>query len=196
MLLISCLLWVVYSLQNMLGTLEKIVLHAQLKSQQNIHSLTFLDVIFLQDDCELARECGFNSSSIQPDQGKRLVPDQSLYLQIIACSYERCLYLCDIWFLTNSGRGRNGWLSPPGCAMFTVSVQIKLSSKLGQRIPFLQHLAALAIVEAVRTLPGYQVLSISYQLSGFVLFCFVSLLVSTSAETVLPGAQHTENKTH
>ncbi|KAM6907708.1 biotin--protein ligase isoform 2-T2 [Xenentodon cancila] len=54
------------------------------------------------------------------------------------------------------GRGRNAWLSPPGCAMFTVSVQVELSSRLGQRIPFLQHLAALAIVEAVRTLPGYQ----------------------------------------
>ncbi|XP_069021114.1 biotin--protein ligase [Embiotoca jacksoni] len=54
------------------------------------------------------------------------------------------------------GRGRNAWLSPPGCAMFTVRVQVELSSRLGQRIPFLQHLAALAVVEAVRTLPGYQ----------------------------------------
>ncbi|XP_061595555.1 biotin--protein ligase isoform X2 [Cololabis saira] len=54
------------------------------------------------------------------------------------------------------GRGRNAWLSPPGCAMFTVSVQVELSSRLGQRIPFLQHLAALAIVDAVRTLPGYE----------------------------------------
>ncbi|XP_028278063.1 biotin--protein ligase isoform X2 [Parambassis ranga] len=54
------------------------------------------------------------------------------------------------------GRGKNAWLSPLGCAMFTLSVQVELSSRLGQRIPFLQHLAALAIVEAVRTLPGYQ----------------------------------------
>ncbi|CAN9501495.1 unnamed protein product [Ophioblennius macclurei] len=54
------------------------------------------------------------------------------------------------------GRGKNAWLSPPGCAMFTVSVQVALSSQLGQRIPFVQHLAALAVVEAVRTLPGYQ----------------------------------------
>lgn len=54
------------------------------------------------------------------------------------------------------GRGRNAWLSPLGCAMFTVSVQVGLSSRLGQRIPFVQHLAALAVVEAVRTLPGYQ----------------------------------------
>lgn len=40
--------------------------------------------------------------------------------------------------------------------MFTLGVQVELSSRLGQRIPFLQHLAALAVVEAVRTLPGYQ----------------------------------------
>ncbi|KAM6983835.1 biotin--protein ligase isoform 1-T1 [Tautogolabrus adspersus] len=54
------------------------------------------------------------------------------------------------------GRGRNAWLSPLGCAMFTLRVQVDLSSRLGQRIPFLQHLAALAVVEAVRTLPGYE----------------------------------------
>lgn len=54
------------------------------------------------------------------------------------------------------GRGGNAWLSPLGCAMFTLSVQVALSSRLGQKIPFLQHLAALAVVEAVRTLPGYQ----------------------------------------
>ncbi|KAL6099216.1 hlcs [Pungitius sinensis] len=54
------------------------------------------------------------------------------------------------------GRGGNAWLSPLGCAMFTLTLQVELSSRLGQRIPFLQHLAALAVVEAVRTLPGYQ----------------------------------------
>lgn len=56
-----------------------------------------------------------------------------------------------------TGRGKNAWLSPVGCAMFTLGVQVELSSRLGRRIPFLQHLAALAVVEAVRTLPGYQV---------------------------------------
>ncbi|KAI4877595.1 hypothetical protein NFI96_015173 [Prochilodus magdalenae] len=54
------------------------------------------------------------------------------------------------------GRGGNAWLSPPGCAMFTLHLQVEISSRLGQRIPFLQHLAALAVVEAVRTLPGYE----------------------------------------
>uniref|UniRef100_A0A3P8VAW9 Holocarboxylase synthetase n=1 Tax=Cynoglossus semilaevis TaxID=244447 RepID=A0A3P8VAW9_CYNSE len=54
------------------------------------------------------------------------------------------------------GRGKNAWLSPAGCAMFTLKVQVELGSRLGQRISFLQHLAALAVVESVRTLPGYQ----------------------------------------
>ncbi|KAG9263645.1 biotin-protein ligase isoform X1 [Astyanax mexicanus] len=54
------------------------------------------------------------------------------------------------------GRGGNAWLSPLGCAMFTLHLQVEVSSRLGQRIPFLQHLAALAVVEAVRTLPGYE----------------------------------------
>ena len=56
-----------------------------------------------------------------------------------------------------AGRGGNAWLSPVGCAMFTLAIQVELSSRLGQRIPFLQHLVALAVVEAVRTLPGYEV---------------------------------------
>lgn len=56
-----------------------------------------------------------------------------------------------------AGRGRNAWLSPAGSAAFTLGLQVELSSRLGQRIPFLQHLAALAVVEAVRTLPGYEV---------------------------------------
>lgn len=41
--------------------------------------------------------------------------------------------------------------------MFTLKLQVELGSRLGQRISFLQHLAALAVVESVRTLPGYQV---------------------------------------
>lgn len=54
------------------------------------------------------------------------------------------------------GRGGNKWLSPLGCGMFTLHLQVAVSSRLGQRISFLQHLAALAVVEAVRTLPGYE----------------------------------------
>nr|XP_045006799.1 biotin--protein ligase isoform X2 [Jaculus jaculus]XP_045006800.1 biotin--protein ligase isoform X2 [Jaculus jaculus]XP_045006801.1 biotin--protein ligase isoform X2 [Jaculus jaculus] len=54
------------------------------------------------------------------------------------------------------GRGPNAWLSPEGCALFTLLVSIPLRSQLGQRIPFVQHLMSLAVVEAVRSLPGYE----------------------------------------
>ncbi|KAM5336093.1 biotin--protein ligase isoform 2-T2 [Glossophaga mutica] len=54
------------------------------------------------------------------------------------------------------GRGRNAWLSPVGCALSTLLVRVPLRSLLGRRIPFVQHLMSLAVVEAVRSIPGYQ----------------------------------------
>ncbi|ELW67877.1 Biotin--protein ligase [Tupaia chinensis] len=54
------------------------------------------------------------------------------------------------------GRGRNAWLSPMGCALSTLLISIPLRSQLGQRIPFVQHLMSLAVVEAVRSIPEYQ----------------------------------------
>ncbi|XP_047731055.1 biotin--protein ligase isoform X2 [Prionailurus viverrinus] len=54
------------------------------------------------------------------------------------------------------GRGSNAWLSPMGCAVSTLLVSIPLRSQLGQRIPFVQHLMSLAVVEAVRSIPEYQ----------------------------------------
>ncbi|XP_037687573.1 biotin--protein ligase isoform X2 [Choloepus didactylus] len=54
------------------------------------------------------------------------------------------------------GRGSNAWLSPMGCSLSTLLVSIPLKSQLGQRIPFVQHLMSLAVVEAVRSIPKYQ----------------------------------------
>ncbi|KAJ7418724.1 hypothetical protein WISP_57766 [Willisornis vidua] len=54
------------------------------------------------------------------------------------------------------GRGGNVWLSPVGCALCTLHLTIPLHSNLGQRIPFIQHLVSLAVVESVRTIPGYE----------------------------------------
>uniref|UniRef100_A0A803YP92 Holocarboxylase synthetase n=1 Tax=Meleagris gallopavo TaxID=9103 RepID=A0A803YP92_MELGA len=54
------------------------------------------------------------------------------------------------------GRGGNVWLSPIGCALSTLHITIPLHSNLGQRIPFIQHLVSLAVVESVRSLPGYE----------------------------------------
>ncbi|XP_067897254.1 biotin--protein ligase isoform X2 [Heterodontus francisci] len=54
------------------------------------------------------------------------------------------------------GRGGNTWLSPIGCAMFTLLVRIPIHTQLGQNISFVQHLVALAAVESVISMPGYE----------------------------------------
>ena len=55
------------------------------------------------------------------------------------------------------GRGGNKWIAPAGCAMFSVHVRIPAGSELAEKLPFLQHIASAAVVEAVRTMPGYEV---------------------------------------
>lgn len=54
------------------------------------------------------------------------------------------------------GRGGNAWLSPPGCAMFSLHLRVPQRSLLGERIPFLQHIVSLAVVLGVRQKPGYE----------------------------------------
>ena len=41
--------------------------------------------------------------------------------------------------------------------MFSLHVRVGLKSELGQRLAYLQHIAALAVIEGVRSLPGCQV---------------------------------------
>lgn len=54
------------------------------------------------------------------------------------------------------GRGKNIWLSPKGCAMFTLQLHISKNSILGTHISILQHFATLAVVSAVTSVPGYE----------------------------------------
>jgi len=49
------------------------------------------------------------------------------------------------------GRGGNKWLSPEGCSMFSTQIVLKLDSFLGRRPSLMQHLVALAHVDAVRS---------------------------------------------
>nr|CAB3253290.1 biotin--protein ligase [Phallusia mammillata] len=58
------------------------------------------------------------------------------------------------------GRSGNKWLSPVGCAMFTLVVAIPMKSKLGQSLPILQHLTSVAVAHSVRSLPGLQEVNI------------------------------------
>ncbi|XP_048872145.1 biotin--protein ligase [Brienomyrus brachyistius] len=88
------------------------------------------------------------------------------------------------------GRGRagNAWLSPLGCAMFTVHMRVPVGSRLGQRIPFLQHLAALAVVEAVRTLPGYEEIDLTVKWPNDIYYGSLMKLGGVLVNSTLMGA--------
>ncbi|KAL4232937.1 hypothetical protein ACF0H5_007625 [Mactra antiquata] len=57
---------------------------------------------------------------------------------------------------SGKGRGGNSWLSPIGCAMFTLHVRIPQDSALGRSVSYLQHITSLAVVHSVCKLPGYE----------------------------------------
>ena len=61
----------------------------------------------------------------------------------------------------SQGRGRSGnvWMSPEGCAMFSLRMRFPLQSELGRHLPLLQHVVALAIVLAAKGLPHCHVIA-------------------------------------
>ncbi|XP_054733910.1 biotin--protein ligase [Anastrepha obliqua] len=58
------------------------------------------------------------------------------------------------------GRNNNQWLSPLGCAMFSIQLHISLDSPLGGRLPLLQHIVGLALVNTFRGNEVYKDLNI------------------------------------
>ncbi|RIA92468.1 hypothetical protein C1645_691658, partial [Glomus cerebriforme] len=52
------------------------------------------------------------------------------------------------------GRGKNSWISPPGCLQFSVILRHPLN--LSVSVIFIQYLLALAVIEAIRTKKGYE----------------------------------------
>ncbi|GAA5855700.1 hypothetical protein JCM9279_003307 [Rhodotorula babjevae] len=56
------------------------------------------------------------------------------------------------------GRGGNSWISPAGCLQF--SLVARLPSTASSRIVFVQYLFGVAVVEAIRTVPGYDKLGV------------------------------------
>ncbi|XP_032305404.1 biotin--protein ligase isoform X3 [Drosophila ananassae] len=59
------------------------------------------------------------------------------------------------------GRSNNQWLSPLGCAMFSLQLHLAMDSPLGSRLPLLQHIIGAAIVNSLRSHPQYGILDIS-----------------------------------
>ena len=68
------------------------------------------------------------------------------------------------------GRGKNVWLSPDGCAMFTLQLYIPLNSVIGERLSLIQHITIVAIVNAVKSIPGYEVILIHF------LYFFINII--------------------
>jgi biotin---protein ligase len=56
--------------------------------------------------------------------------------------------------LGGKGRGGNTWESPPGCLMFSTAYRLTIS---GQRLPFVQYLVTLAVVQAAQA-QAYKIL--------------------------------------
>ena len=58
---------------------------------------------------------------------------------------------------SGKGRGANKWLSPNGCAMFSLQLDLSLSSGIGKRLPLLLPLVCLAVVDSVNSMGnGYE----------------------------------------
>ncbi|CAG0913351.1 unnamed protein product [Notodromas monacha] len=57
--------------------------------------------------------------------------------------------------LQNSGKGRGGnkWISPLGCAMFSLCLKVDLDSAVFKHASFVQHIAAVAVLKGLRALP-------------------------------------------
>ncbi|KAF9579606.1 biotin holocarboxylase synthetase [Lunasporangiospora selenospora] len=57
--------------------------------------------------------------------------------------------------LAGRGRGRNSWISPPGCLQFSMVMRHPIQVKHASAV-FVQYLVALAVVESVCSLEGYE----------------------------------------
>jgi len=60
-------------------------------------------------------------------------------------------------FLLKSSLCAFQWLSPPGCAMFSLQLHLTMDSALSSRLPLLQHLVGTAIVNSLRSHEEYGV---------------------------------------
>ncbi|KAG0357074.1 biotin holocarboxylase synthetase [Gamsiella multidivaricata] len=57
--------------------------------------------------------------------------------------------------VSGRGRGRNSWISPPGCLQFSMVLRHPVQAAHASAV-FVQYLVALAVVEGVCSLPGYE----------------------------------------
>eukprot|EP00794_Sanderia_malayensis_P000015 gene15-605_t len=116
----------------------------------------------------------------------KTVTSTQFLLERITSSFSSCDGLTVIAGrqLKGKGRGGNKWLSPDGCMMFSLAMHVNISSAIGKRLPFLQHIVAVAVVKAIREIYGYEELKIGIKWPNDIYFGHSSkiggLIVSSS----------------
>ncbi|XP_015836200.1 biotin--protein ligase isoform X2 [Tribolium castaneum] len=58
------------------------------------------------------------------------------------------------------GRSSNSWLSPLGCAAFSLQMHIPLDSHMGQSLPLIQHLVMVAVISSIKNVQGLDCLNV------------------------------------
>ncbi|XP_037948879.1 biotin--protein ligase isoform X2 [Teleopsis dalmanni] len=91
------------------------------------------------------------------------------------------------------GRSNNQWLSPIGCAMFSLQLHISLNSNLGSRLPLIQHIIGVAIVNALKTQNLYKDLEISIKWPNDVYANGVSKIGGLIIKTTIFGSNAVVN---
>ena len=105
-----------------------------------------------------------------------------------------CVCVCAVCVgcrqVSGRGRGANGWISPRG----SLSVTIRLKyDPLPRYLVFVQYVAGLAMVEAIRTVAGYEALPLRVKWPNDIYYCDTEGSVSSgsgSGEATVWEAEH------
>lgn len=81
-----------------------------------------------------------------------------------------------------AGRLKNRWLSPIGCAAFSLQMHIPLDSNMGMRLSMIQHMVMVAIVSALKKINGCEVCLL---FRSFLCNIKVTLHCAPDVETIL-----------
>ncbi len=90
---------------------------------------------------------------------------RSLQISVLCCFSESpcfsdvdIIYSLSLRFIiaVSAGRSGNAWISPIGSMMFSTSLPLPSNTRLSSHLPLLQHIVAVAVVYAIRSLPGYE----------------------------------------
>ncbi|KAG8182667.1 hypothetical protein JTE90_019692 [Oedothorax gibbosus] len=115
-------------------------------------------IVNLLSDAESIRSAPFNKQSYFANLRTKSMGRTVVYFPVITSTmiaaeklknYEDFVVVASQQ-VGGKGRGENVWISPKGCAMFTLNLKLSLTSRLGQRMSILQHMASLAVVHGIR----------------------------------------------